>query len=50
MGELQPPGFEPVLLFTFLKHDKKQLLVSGSEKKKGFLTLAAFCVAELNNT
>lgn len=50
MGQLQPTGLEPVLLFTFLKRDKKQLRVSDSEKKKGFLTSAALSVAELNNT
>lgn len=33
MGKLKPTAFELVLLFTFLKCDKKQLLVSGSEKK-----------------
>lgn len=33
---MQPTGFEPVLLFTFLKRDKKQLLVSGSEQKPDF--------------
>ena len=36
MGKLNPTGFEPVLLFTFLKREKQQLLVSGSEKKIGF--------------
>lgn len=42
MGKLQPTGFEQLLLFTFLKHDKKQLLVSGSEKKKIIFNFGSF--------